>query len=1393
MRSVSLLLLLSLLPPLLGGALAQPVANGTTPYRRHTTADGLPHEDIWALAQAGDGRLWIGTADGLGVFDGETFRRVALPDPVGPGIVNSILARPDGSAWVSVREQGLAKLRGGRVVRSVPTDQWVRRIVARDDTLHVFMRTARWTLPLGSEQQQSFQRQPYDYWIELSKAGAGRGARDAAVAPDGSHWILDSKRGLARLHRDGSVRFISSPPGALPDWETLRFTETGAVLIACNDGTLYRFDPDTEQFRVLLRTENPVAHIRLLEQDGRRVAILGTHGGVLRYDLTRDRRLPPLDRTRGISPRLTRTVVRDHEGGLWLGTPEGLLHLYAPHARQHTSLGGRALSYKNVFTADARGRPWLRTWTAGLFRLRPGVERFVPDSSRLFFAPITSRDGGVHTLGAGGWHRYGSSGESSGGKWETRAPQAIEAMRGCVSERGAGYFWKNDGLYRLAPTDSSSSGSSGDDHRSLTRLTAWPKDDVDRHAFTLSPRGRLVVRAGERLLRGTPRPGSGRTAWRFEEIARLPDRFAGARGYQMAADAQGAVWLSFRKQGLVRVNPREGDRPASVRRVASGRFEHITTAGDSLVLAGSTQGLAIAGQHEGTLLRRLTRTDGLLSTRVFDAMIYRDSLYAAHPTGITILPLPALGRSASSAPHTLLTSVGRGSTSVSPAASSAAGPADFSASERTVGFDFAATAFADPQRTRYEYRLPPRDTAWQSTTNSFVRYTDLPPGAYRFEVRARSSHRAAGASVGEAASYAFAIPPHFYETTWFRLLLVLGLGALTAAAYRWRVRALRRRQRELEAAVDDRTEALRREKETTEEQAERLAELDDAKSRFFANVSHEFRTPLTLITGSLQALLDERHGPVTGAQAERLSLARRSADRLLELVEQLLDLARLDAGRLQLDARPGDLTSFLRERVRTFTPLAERERVALHFRPGGDSDDDRALRCAFDRDKLGKVVDNLLSNALKFTPEGGDVWLSVHLAPDDASTVEMVVKDNGPGLPEGELEALFDRFEQSDDAARHRSREGAGIGLALARDLVELHDGTIRVRSEPGHGAAFIVRLPVQGAKGERRLPNDESAQQNEHVEEQGGRQHESRRVGRSGQSEDRKGVPPRSPSQETEAVPLTTTNRQSRILVVEDNADVRALLRDELGEAGCEIVEAADGAEGLDKARSHGPDLVISDVMMPEMDGFALCEAIKTDEALAATPVLLLTAKADAASRQRGLERCADAYVPKPFDAAVLRARIASLLTNRRRLREAFGDRVLVESSGKAVPEETASLLEDALAAVDDRLGDPHFTTEDLAAAVALSRRQLSRRLKEAIGETPATFIRRVRLEHAAALLASDGGDGSDDSNDGERSVSEVAYTVGYSAPSSFSRAFRERFGCAPSAYDAAAEEEEA
>jgi signal transduction histidine kinase/DNA-binding response OmpR family regulator len=611
--------------------------------------------------------------------------------------------------------------------------------------------------------------------------------------------------------------------------------------------------------------------------------------------------------------------------------------------------------------------------------------------------------------------------------------------------------------------------------------------------------------------------------------------------------------------------------------------------------------------------------------------------------------------------------------------------------------------------------------------------------------------------------------------------------------YRWRTYRLRKRQEELETAVDERTQELAEEKRKTEEQAAKLAELDDAKSRFFANVSHEFRTPLTLITGPLQALLDERHGPVTGAQAERLSLARRSADRLLELVEQLLDLARLDAGRLQLDARPGDLTSFLRERVRTFTPLAERERVALHFRPGGDSDDDRALRCAFDRDKLGKVVDNLLSNALKFTPEGGDVWLSVHLAPDDASTVEMVVKDNGPGLPEGELEALFDRFEQSDDAARHRSREGAGIGLALARDLVELHDGTIRVRSEPGHGAAFIVRLPVQGAKGERRLPNDESAQQNEHVEEQGGRQHESRRVGRNGQSEDRKGVPPRSPSQETEAVPLTTTNRQSNILVVEDNAGVRALLRDELGEAGYEIVEAADGAEGLDKARSHGPDLVISDVMMPEMDGFALCEAIKTDEALAATPVLLLTAKADAASRQRGLERCADAYVPKPFDAAVLRARIASLLTNRRRLREAFGNRVLVESSGEAVPEETASLLEDALAAVDDRLGDPHFTTEDLAAAVALSRRQLSRRLKEATGETPATFIRRVRLEHAAALLASDGGDGSDDSNDGERSVSEVAYTVGYSAPSSFSRAFRERFGCAPSAYDAAAEEEEA
>ena len=549
--------------------------------------------------------------------------------------------------------------------------------------------------------------------------------------------------------------------------------------------------------------------------------------------------------------------------------------------------------------------------------------------------------------------------------------------------------------------------------------------------------------------------------------------------------------------------------------------------------------------------------------------------------------------------------------------------------------------------------------------------------------------------------------------------------------------------RTLEQKVEARTRELQTEKEKTEAQARRLRELDQLKSRFFANVSHEFRTPLTLIAGPLEAGLPD--DPAERRQQEHLML--RSTRRLLRLVNQLLDLAKLERGKLALDVRTHDLVPFLRGVVEAFTPLAERHRVTLTYRPAPP-----ALSVAFDAEKLEQVVGNLLSNALKFTPEGGKVCLAVRRATHEGAPVaEIVVKDTGPGIAKEDLKRIFDRFEQVDGSVT-RAHEGAGIGLALAWELVELHGGTISVESEPGFGSTFTVRLPApaltadvwpEEVKGDGAAPTEAVLL-------------EAAAIGES--------PPVLAPSGEA-----PTDADAPLVLLVEDSAEVRAFLRRHLAPT-YRLLEAADGAQALALAHRHHPDLILSDVMMPGMDGLTLCRALKADERLRAIPIVLLTAKAADADAVEGYGCGADAYVTKPFAMDVLQARLAALIAARHRLRDQYARTLRLAPADIEVPAAEEAFLTGVLAAAEAHLGASTFGVDALAEAVGLSRRQLERRLKETLEETPAALLRRLRMERAAQLLEA-----------GAMTVQEVAAAVGYRSASHFARAFREHFGHLP------------
>jgi signal transduction histidine kinase/DNA-binding response OmpR family regulator len=522
--------------------------------------------------------------------------------------------------------------------------------------------------------------------------------------------------------------------------------------------------------------------------------------------------------------------------------------------------------------------------------------------------------------------------------------------------------------------------------------------------------------------------------------------------------------------------------------------------------------------------------------------------------------------------------------------------------------------------------------------------------------------------------------------------------------------------------------------------AAKLQELDQFKSRFFANISHEFRTPLTVILAPLEQWLDRRQLPEVPWPT--LESIRQNAHRLLELINQLLDLSRLEAGLMAHRPQPGDLAAWVRAQVGQYLALAESQQLALLFEADGPS-----LPYQFDRDALTKILANLLGNALKFTPAGGRVAVRVQAT---AAQVLVSVTDSGPGIPPEALPQVFDRFYQVDGSPQ-RAQEGSGIGLALAKELAQLMGGQLTVSSQLGQGSCFTLYLPaVEPVVG----PQPPATAQPETVGP----------------------ATPARPVPVVQKAPpfLETANGPALVLVIEDHAELRHYLVSELSTA-YQVLTAPDGQAGLALAQAQIPDLVLSDVMMPHLDGLQVCQHLKTDERTSHIPVLLLTARASLDSKLEGLGHGADDYLVKPFHPSELLARVANLLAQRQRLREHYRRDVSLLAPVAKLPSIEEQFLQKLYAAVEQNLDAADLGVETLCQAVCLSRSQLHRKLQAITGQSATEFVRSLRLRRAAHLL-----------HQQTASVSEIAYSVGFDNLSYFSRAFKEQFGLSPSEYAA-------
>ncbi|WP_376693036.1 ATP-binding protein [Wenzhouxiangella sp. EGI_FJ10409] len=642
------------------------------------------------------------------------------------------------------------------------------------------------------------------------------------------------------------------------------------------------------------------------------------------------------------------------------------------------------------------------------------------------------------------------------------------------------------------------------------------------------------------------------------------------------------------------------------------------------------------------------------------------------------------------------------------------------ANSGSLRFEYALGSYTAPDLTEYRVRLDGLENDWSRWSDETRRdYTNLPGGDYAFRVQARS---AAGV-VSESPPLSFGVLSPWYLTplAW-AAYVAIGLLLLTLAArygQRARERHLLLRQKELSEEVASRTAEVRA-------QAREIRRESDARARFFANVSHELRTPLTLTRAPLQELAKQAGGQLDEASKQYLDVALRNSEAMQSLIGQILDLQRLEAGRMPLRLARVDLAGIVRGVVDRFALQAKLRGIEL-ITEGVE----QALVMACDQAHVDTMLANLLSNALKFTPDGGRIVIRLDAGPD---RIELSVRDSGPGVDPRDRQAIFERYRQGELTSE--SSPGTGIGLALVRELAELHGGSARLDESCEPGACFVLAIPSN-------LEPITAADETE----------------LAGEPEPADESSADTPPLDAEDVPC--------VLLVDDNAELREFLRLRLGRS-YRILEAADGAQGLAAAREALPDVIITDGLMPVMDGLAMTREIKADPELAFVPVLMLTSRAAPEDAVRGLEAGADDYLAKPFDSAELAARVAGLIASRRRLKARL-------EAGERLPEERpeSAFLAQVDGVLDAHLGEPGFSIRDWAQLMHMDRTTLYRRLKSETGQSPEEYLREKRLQAAERLLARRAGN-----------VAEVADAVGFASVSHFSRRFRVRFDCTPAAW---------
>jgi ligand-binding sensor domain-containing protein/signal transduction histidine kinase/DNA-binding response OmpR family regulator len=1343
-------------------------------FNTFTSKDGLSSNSVTAIIKDHFGFLWIATEDGLNRFDGTSFkvyRHVSEnPTSLPTNHVTSLFEDSDGTLWVGTN--------GGSVS-------------IYDRNKDEFIELGKYNKePIGVAANSIVEDHKGDIWV---------------ASYSGLYVINRKTRVINSIYQNSG-----KPGALNTNTIISVFKDSKNIIWVGTDAGLYRYNRDCNSFtRFLYKSGGPKiqlsAFVLSLNEDKKGRILVATQGG-LHVLTTKGELIKTFNQLGGVSASLSNDIVYTvkvaKNGLVWLGTEDGLnlvsidsgsVYQYRADRRNSSSL--KAKSIRAVCFGDD-GITWVGAFQGGISKFDPNYTSFKRVESNPFYsdglsAPVVTSfaehqkkgvfigtDGGGVDLfrpANGTFTHYQILPNRRSKSGEPMSVLALEMTRNnklwvgtyldgvyvidlatgnrkhlikgndpaqlnfsdifCIREDKRGLVWigTNGGGINLYHPENGR----------IEKLTNNPVNAFDPKRLS-----HPVIRALEEDRDGNMWIGSfgggisvfntqkKRFSFYTKDKNGLPSDYVTS----IYEDSKGDIWVGTYGGGLNLLNRKTGRFTSfSVKEgLANDAIQKIVEDKTGKLWLSTNAGIS-SFNTVTKKFKNYTHHNGLQNSPfVLGAGICLSdgTLFFGGQEGFNYFD-PSMLRMNKNIPSIILTNLNVNSVPVIP---SEVGPLKQSLllakqidlkHKDNFSISFVALNYTVSEQNRYVYRLSGVDEDWIVAGKEHTAYyTNLDPGDYTFEVRASNND---GVWNTEGRSIIIHISPPFWRTTYAYLLYILTiLGGILLIRYRG-IKKL-----EMKFALEKERIEARQLIEQERHHAEHLHQMDLMKIKFLTNLSHEFRTPLSLIVGPVETLLENIKEP---SQSRQLGMIKRNGRRLMNLVNQLLDFRKMEEQELKLHLACGDVISFIRESTDSFKDVALRKKITFTFTSNITS-----VFVRFDHDKIERILFNLLSNAFKFTQEGGviQVKITAHelLAADGRLLLDMMVCDSGIGIPKEVQEHLFDRFFQHDPGSLVLN-QGTGIGLSIVKEFVRMHLGSITLESVPGEGSSFTVSIPF--AKSETGIDSVESQQH--HLAE---------------------------PFEAKKVIDHDDHHQDSilSLLIIEDDDDFRFYLKDNL-KSQYRIYEAADGKEGWQRALSLHPDIIVCDVNMPAMNGIELSRKLKADKRTAHIPVVLLTASRGEDEQLTGLKSGANDYMTKPFNFAVLNVKLKNLLALNQQLKDTYIKQVKVLPVTAEIASESEKLINTVLVYIEDNLHNPQLSVEGMAKSLHMSRASLYNKVLEITGMSPVEFIRSVKLEKAIVLM-----------EQSDLSIAQIAYHVGFSTPNYFARSFKAKYNMVPSEY---------